>query len=907
MSIPNDNPQPNSSSTREVTDPVTHLPLTVHDISSVELEQIPPNEPEELQAEQLHSPSQDQDRTTKPSPDDTWHLKALDTNARHQAVESALHDTTSRAWWRDPRGDVNRARVQTALISGGAAGLGALAAWAVRDVSVGVLGGSRRWGTWWDLIFVPVGCVVLALGVVGAGIGFGLVQHPTHEDTAMSKSMGMSEGTKTNAQGCKSSDDPGPEQALWLNSLLKSLWPIVNPALFISLADLLEDSLQSSVPSTIHGVRVSEIGQGKRPIRIVGIRWLDPGAASQDKEAKDTDGAEEEMKAEEGDFVNLELALAYRSDESASTDFKSRSTNLHLLTNFYLPSNLTLPIWISLTSLLMTVRVRITLTPNPPFLSLCTLTILGKPHVRLSCTPLAKHFMNVMDIPLLSGYVQSAVDDAVGMYVAPRSVCLDLGMLLGGVERKDVMTVGVVVVTIRRARGLKEGDGTEGDVYVTVCWGKWGKPMWSTRIIQHEDEPVWEETMQLLVGPEEMQSHEELRLQLWDSDRFTADDHLGTVSVPLSKLVSSQDTLNNISPRTDKLTTDKGDPMHGELAWEVGYFAKTTLEQHRPDAKEITEKIMHEAEEKLKEAKTPGEDSTGEIEQQKREDLKMKSDEIITSQPPSEEWPSGIMSIRIEQIRGLEVQHVRESGVREGEEQGGEGMEEGGGDLPSSYCTVLINDSRVYKTRTKMKSKDPYFNASTEKFIRSWPSTTIIISVHDQRVHEVNPLLGVVVLPLKDLFKHKSHFQGSLPLVGGVGYGRIQIDLLFRSVQMQIPKRLLGWDIGELRVHHVQRSEGLENASSWRVVLTTEHSKVRLVPSGSLIHRSDGEEEDDDEWKPKHRRITRLAVLKRYSTCVLIQLRKRVLGPDVTPAFGTLWLKDLPDDEDVEVEVPFEE
>ncbi|KAF8992248.1 hypothetical protein BDQ17DRAFT_1332438 [Cyathus striatus] len=123
-----------------------------------------------------------------------------------QSIEVRILKTLEAAWWDDPQ-DENRARVQAALISGGAAGLGTFAAWAVRDVSVSVLGGSRRWGTWWDLIFVPVGCVVLVLGVVAAGIGFGLVQHPAHEDTDMPKGIGMSEGTKTNAQGSKSSDD----------------------------------------------------------------------------------------------------------------------------------------------------------------------------------------------------------------------------------------------------------------------------------------------------------------------------------------------------------------------------------------------------------------------------------------------------------------------------------------------------------------------------------------------------------------------------------------------------------------------------------------------------------------------------------------------------------------------------
>lgn len=52
-------------------------------------------------------------------------------------------------------------------------------------------------------------------------------------------------------------------------------------------------------------------------MRILGIRWLDAGDA-----AKDKDG----MKAEEGDFVNLEVAVSYRSvsPKSGSNGLKGR-------------------------------------------------------------------------------------------------------------------------------------------------------------------------------------------------------------------------------------------------------------------------------------------------------------------------------------------------------------------------------------------------------------------------------------------------------------------------------------------------------------------------------------------------------------------------------------------------------
>lgn len=70
------------------------------------------------------------------------------------------------------------------------------------------------------------------------------------------------------------------ETVSWLNSLLSSVWPLVNPDLFTSLADTLEDVMQASLPSLVQMVSVEDIGQGSESLRILGIRWLPTGAAA---------------------------------------------------------------------------------------------------------------------------------------------------------------------------------------------------------------------------------------------------------------------------------------------------------------------------------------------------------------------------------------------------------------------------------------------------------------------------------------------------------------------------------------------------------------------------------------------------------------------------------------------------
>lgn len=72
--------------------------------------------------------------------------------------------------------------------------------------------------------------------------------------------------------------------------------------------------------------------------------------------------------------------------------------------------------------------------------------------------------------------------------------------------------------------------------------------------------------------PEQVKSSECLSVQLWDSDRLTADDMVGKIEFDLHDLILKGGKMES---RTDKLAGDKdGSEMPGELFWEVGYFPK---------------------------------------------------------------------------------------------------------------------------------------------------------------------------------------------------------------------------------------------------------------------------------------------------------------------------------------------
>lgn len=197
---------------------------------------------------------------------------------------------------------------------------------------------------------------------------------------------------------------------------------------------------------------------------------------------------------------------------------------------------------------------------------------------------------------------------------------------------------------------------------------------------------------------------------------MTADDFLGKVEVDLKNIMNDSNSLNRISRRSDDLLGENGDQWPGRLYWECGYFAKTTLEQHlehrHEDPLEIRAKVEREAENKLSQARARnGQAEESEVEQQKKQDIKERTDEVVASSKPTSQWASGILSITVEQISGLEFENVRASGVQEDTE------DEGTGDLPSAYCTIIINQQRVYKTRTKMKTNNSFVRFTQDKYM----------------------------------------------------------------------------------------------------------------------------------------------------------------------------------------------
>ncbi|KAM5377336.1 hypothetical protein ACJZ2D_005017 [Fusarium nematophilum] len=862
---------------REVTDPVTHLPVTIHDFTDEALEAVDVNE----------------------TPFGTTHRTETGLSGKNKSQTQLKNESRDIQQSYDAMGelfpppDFDALRLELAQISKrgvtfGLAGVATVLGSAFvfeRLLRVDRVPGDR------GKSLLINGTVWTALAAASAGAVWVLVVSVREWMANKINNIFQDEVWDAHRRGVvRASRKHDTETTVWLNSLVGSVWPLINPDLFASLADTLEDVMQASLPKFIRMVSVEDIGQGSESLRIL---------------------------AEEGDFINLEVAFAYRT-RSSSKSLKERTKDMHLYLAFYLPGNIRVPVWVDLQGIIGTMRMRLQLTPDPPFFALCTITFLGQPKVNLSCVPLSKHAINIMDVPFISNFVQSAVDAAMAEYVAPKSLTLDLKDMLAGDDfKKDTNAVGVLVVNIKRGYDFKMGDSEipffkEGssDPYVSVGWAKFGKVLWTTRVLENEMEPHWDETCFVLVTPQELNIDERLRVQLWDSDRLTADDDLGRIEVSLKDVMRKNESNGRMAHREDGFRALKsGDNMPGKLEWSIGYYSKTRIQQcqfdrqtHDPEIRtmeQLREKVDKSCERKLRETmfkEGKKERDADELEQQKAQELKAEQDAMIISAPPPDGFPSGLFSLQIHNITGLELERLNKRQAANEAEATDE--EDAGDGLPSAYCTIIVNHRKTFKTRTKPQNAKPFYNAGCERFVRDWREAEVFVTVRDARLKEDDPLLGIVHLPLVEVFRERAQVMGFWPLTGGIGHGRIRLSMVWRSVQLQAPRNLLGWQYGTVEVDPTVTVENCPRD------LRTSKLKFRTSISAAKMYAEDGQDPNTATWRSKRDRPLALAVQSRYSSCLSIAFREKGFFGDDTAAFSVLWLKDIPDEEETQLELP---
>ena len=365
---------------RIVTDPVTHLPIVIRDSTTKDLDKSPENEPSPGLKNKTATGSSGLRKTSSQLDEENEELQQ-----NYEGMQKVFPPPS----FDDVKAELVRT-YQSALTF--AIGTATTVATSVVLLLLVVQSQSHpdstKNGSWWSgsqpdqprQIFIPLAVTI----TIALGIGVPLVwvvqgwlgkkvEEIWEDEVWDAARLEEQESNRTEARL--------PESVAWANGLLALIWPLINPDLFASVADMLEDVMQASLPKVVRMVSVDDLGQGSEALRILGIRWLPTGAASQsvdeagnlkpasdkdtndraapgegeeeDNEDKDKDKDEENpeaskkkrrekqqkeqeqqalregMEAEQGDFVNMEIGFSYRA-RSSGKSLKSKAKNAHL-------------------------------------------------------------------------------------------------------------------------------------------------------------------------------------------------------------------------------------------------------------------------------------------------------------------------------------------------------------------------------------------------------------------------------------------------------------------------------------------------------------------------------------------------------------------------------------------------
>lgn len=202
--------------------------------------------------------------------------------------------------------------------------------------------------------------------------------------------------------------------------------------------------------------------------------------------------------------------------------------------------------------------------------------------------------------------------------------------------------------------------------------------------------------------------------------------------------------------------------------------------------------------------------------------------------------------------------------------------------------------------------------------------------MRDYRSLEHAPLLGVVYLRLKDVFKQRSQVTQWYPILGGLGWGRLRVSLLFKPIDIPLPRGVSAYDVVTLQVTHLSSTNMLIGGHQPSIVIETEYDRLRVPPPDDVAAVSTPTSKSSKqkssqchslsrpaspasasstpsdvalEWKIT--RPIRLAVMFRHSCSVVLSLATaRRLKTSKVHALATVRLDDCSDSEEVARTVP---
>jgi len=183
--------------------------------------------------------------------------------------------------------------------------------------------------------------------------------------------------------------------------------------------------------------------------------------------------------------------------------------------------------------------------------------------------------------------------------------------------------------------------------------------------------------------------------------------------------------------------------------------------------------------------------------------------------------------------------------------------------------------------------------------MRDWRSGIVTVTVRDQRMRQHDPILGVVPLKLSDILHTSSQVTRWYPLDGGIGFDRIRISLLFRSVETRLPPQQLGWDVGTFEFTS-DKILAIGYSTNSKLKMRTGGSSAK-VARAQCQKTAEGDGVFWDIGKKEGRNEVKLPVKYRYRSPVIFEFHTATKRS--ADAYAVIWLHHFEDNQEQDVSI----
>ncbi|PWW79118.1 tricalbin [Tuber magnatum] len=333
-----------------------------------------------------------------------------------------------------------------------------------------------------------------------------------------------------NREFAKSRLDTDVESLEWLNSFTVKFWPIYQPVLAATIINAVDQVLEGATPGFLDSLRLTTFTLGTKPPRIEFVKTY---------------------PKTEDDIIEMDWKFSFTPNDT--TDLTSRQlrnkVNPKVVLEVRIGKGLAskgVPIVVEDMAFSGVMKVKIKLQLAFPHIEKVDVCFLGRPTFDYVLKPLGGETfgIDIGFLPGLNGFIQEMIHSNLGPnFYAPNVFTVEVAKILGGAPTDTA--IGVLVVTIHNAHGLKNPDKFSGtpDPYAVFSINN-REEIARTKVVNEDANPKWNETKYIPINS----YNDSLAMTVYDWNEFRKNKELGVASFALDKLQEDPEQENVVIP-----------------------------------------------------------------------------------------------------------------------------------------------------------------------------------------------------------------------------------------------------------------------------------------------------------------------------------------------------------------------